>query len=76
MRARARVCVDEFQEHSEWLQRIMQTYDVRGIEIHLDDGPVHRPQQLLHEDLNVPLGGALPNTKKTAACLRHSKTQY
>lgn len=51
----------------------MQTYDVRGIEVHLDDGPVHRPQQLLHEDLNVPLGGTLPNTK-TAACLWRSKT--
>lgn len=49
----------------------LQTYDVRGIEVHLDDGPVHRPQQLLHEDLNVPLGGTLPNTK-TAQRLDHS----
>lgn len=42
--------------------RRLQTHDVRGVEVHLDDGPVHRPQQLLHQDLNVPLGRTLRTT--------------
>lgn len=37
----------------------MPTYDVGGVSSHGDDGPVHGPKQLLHDDLHMPLGGAL-----------------
>lgn len=36
-----------------------RTYDEFGVASHGDDGPVHRPQQLLHDHLHVPLSRAL-----------------
>lgn len=38
---------------------VWQTYDVRRIPAHGDDCPVYCPQQLLHDNLNMPLGGTL-----------------
>lgn len=32
---------------------------MRRVTVHGDDCPVNGPQQLLHDDLHVPLGGAL-----------------
>lgn len=32
---------------------------MRGVAAHGDDRPVDGPQQLLHDDLDVPLGGTL-----------------
>lgn len=40
-------------------KRRRQTYDVRRVSTHGDDRPVHSAQQLLHDDLDVPLGGTL-----------------
>lgn len=52
----------EMEKHTHVCVRRLQTHDVRGVQVHLDDGPVHRPQQLLHQDLNVPLGPTLRTT--------------
>lgn len=45
------------------MQRNRHTYNVRGIAAHGNNRPVNRSEQLLHDDLNVPLGGALQNKK-------------
>lgn len=37
----------------------VSTYDEFGVPPHGDDGAVHGPEQLLHDDLDVPLGGSL-----------------
>lgn len=52
------------------------TYDELGVPPHGDDRPVHCPEKLLHDDLDVPLGGALwedtgREPTPTAAVSRH-----
>lgn len=38
---------------------------MRGVAAHGDDRPVDGPQQLLHDDLDMPLGGTLEENTDT-----------
>ena len=46
-----------------------QTYDVRGIAAHGNNCPVNGSEQLLHDDLHVPLGWTLQKKKTLIQCL-------
>lgn len=39
-----------------------QTYNVGGFTAHRNDCPINGPQQLLHNDLHMPLGWTLRET--------------
>lgn len=62
----------ESRRTEERCKEVLQTYDVRGVTAHFNDCLVDCSQQLLCDDLNMPLSRALYNKNKA----KHGSSWY